>query len=417
MLKLSILLVILTYAFSQVTLSIIISGSDLGIFDDPVIYQVPKYKSSFCHGIRHVFTEPGMSTHCEEVITSEVKLVSTGDHDLDEVIVCFNDDLYQLDYANAARFVMTIQILDKLLKIQVNVVCKVDWGPTIVNSAFEFVKRHISSRNFSSIEAYRDSLIQNSILLNAPSMPMQLGFTPEELDNVPSEWKFSNNEISSDFFDLLNKTMIQSVNENSIVDVAASNMFEQMDIVLAVENDLNFLYNWKSIIWKFHFIIIQYGKLENSLSIPNWLDYQLYTSKEIEALLGNKAYIFSLNSQYCKSFGYLVSKRKYIYTMEVDSVPNGDVLLEHWKNLMKPSLPYMSHISNDPYIDPIENFMVGYPYRLRSGVQTVISHGRKIQIDPHHSEWGMGYLKYNNISHTVPKGSLYIMSDTNMVCF
>ena len=162
--------------------------------------------------------------------------------------------------------------------------------------------------------------------------------------------------------------------------------------------------------WKFHFIIIQYGKADTELSIPNWLDYELYTSKQIIKILGPKSYIFSLNSKYCKSFGYLVSKKKYIYTFDASSIPIGNTILEHLKNLITPSLPFMSHMEYNPFdINiPINKFNYGYPMELRNGVSTVISNGGVINVLEER-------IVSTNATYTIPKGSLYLMSDVNLV--
>ena len=44
-------------------------------------------------------------------------------------------------------------------------------------------------------------------------------------------------------------------------------------------------------------------------------DYELYTRTDIERILGDKAWCISFKDSACRCFGYMVSKKKYIYTV------------------------------------------------------------------------------------------------------
>ena len=70
-----------------------------------------------------------------------------------------------------------------------------------------------------------------------------------------------------------------------------------------------------------------------------------------------------------------MSKAKYIYTVDDDCRPADlDVLQRHLQNLQRNSTPYFFNTLYDPY-HPGTDFVRGYPYSMRNGVPTVISHG------------------------------------------
>ena len=47
-------------------------------------------------------------------------------------------------------------------------------------------------------------------------------------------------------------------------------------------------------------------------------DYELYNRNDIERILGDKAWCISFKDSACRCFGYMVSKKKYIYTIDDD---------------------------------------------------------------------------------------------------
>lgn len=76
-----------------------------------------------------------------------------------------------------------------------------------------------------------------------------------------------------------------------------------------------------------------------------------------------------------------VSKKKYIYTIDDDcfvaSKPSGekiDALQQHIRNLLTPSTPFFFNTLYDPYAQGCD-FVRGYPFSLREGVPTAVSHG------------------------------------------
>jgi len=76
-----------------------------------------------------------------------------------------------------------------------------------------------------------------------------------------------------------------------------------------------------------------------------------------------------------------VSKKKYIYTIDDDcfvaKTPSGEdinALEQHIRNLLTPSTPLFFNTLYDPYAAGAD-FVRGYPFSLREGCPTAISHG------------------------------------------
>jgi len=51
---------------------------------------------------------------------------------------------------------------------------------------------------------------------------------------------------------------------------------------------------------------------------PAGFDYELYNRNDIERILGDKAWCISFKDSACRCFGYMVSKKRYIYTIDDD---------------------------------------------------------------------------------------------------
>lgn len=110
-------------------------------------------------------------------------------------------------------------------------------------------------------------------------------------------------------------------------------------------------------------------------------DYDIYNRKDIEKALGDKAWCISFKDSACRCFGYAVSRKKYIYTIDDDcfvaKTPNGEdinALEQHIKNLLTPSTPFFFNTLYDPYT-PGSDFVRGYPFSMREGAPTAVSHG------------------------------------------
>ena len=161
-----------------------------------------------------------------------------------------------------------------------------------------------------------------------------------------------------------------------------SSYYNDVDIVIPSIRDLDFLEAWKEFFQEFHLVIIQDGNPEKFLKIPPWADYELYNRNDINKILGDKySWIISSQDASIRNFGFLVSKKTFIYTIDDDCLPAEDhkgqrinALFKHIQNLVTNSTPYFFNTLYDPYENG-SDFVRGYPYSLRQGVPTAISHG------------------------------------------
>ncbi|KAJ8484404.1 hypothetical protein OPV22_016889 [Ensete ventricosum] len=127
----------------------------------------------------------------------------------------------------------------------------------------------------------------------------------------------------------------------------------------------------------------------------------------------------------CRCFGYMVSKKKYIYTIDDDCFvakdPSGkeiNALEQHIKNLLTPSTPYFFNTLYDPYREGAD-FVRGYPFSLREGAQTAISHGLWLNIPDYDAPTQLVKPRERNTRYvdailTIPKGTLFPMCGMNL---
>jgi reversibly glycosylated polypeptide / UDP-arabinopyranose mutase len=241
-------------------------------------------------------------------------------------------------------------------------------------------------------------------------------------------------------------------------------MEDLVDIVVTVENaDINndgaieFLNQWQSVIDGLHCIVIFAKDLERTKDMippmfPKWLtSYEVYTHKDIVALWGNKAYLAGDRGISLRNFAYWVSDRHIVYSIDHKSKPldgrqsdgykprnshskedniensrqdhihNQHALLRgHVSNLLTPATPNYYNTYHNAY-EAGSDFPKGYPYQLRNGVHTGVSHGL--------STGDIGYDRLTRLSkpneqnnddrvlpmtQTIPKGSLYSMASNNV---
>lgn len=152
---------------------------------------------------------------------------------------------------------------------------------------------------------------------------------------------------------------------------------DQLDIIIPTIRNLNFLEQWRAFLEPYHLIILQDGDPSVPLSVPPWCDFELHTRTEIEATLKENAWIISTHDSSLRAYGFLVSRKRYIYTIDDDTLPlpNGEnPVALHMRNLLTNSTPHYFNTLYDPFA-PGKDFVRGYPYSLRAGVPTAISHG------------------------------------------
>eukprot|EP00850_Spirogloea_muscicola_P017209 SM000145S00826 [mRNA] locus=s145:248118:250927:- [translate_table: standard] len=161
-----------------------------------------------------------------------------------------------------------------------------------------------------------------------------------------------------------------------------------------------------------------------------------------------QAKCISQRSAACRCFGFLVSRKKYIYTIDDDCFvagmtskqgvcgadaavqvakdPGGvevDALRGHVRNLLTPSTPYYFNTMYDPFADDAD-FVACYPFSLRNGVPTAISHGMWLNIPDYDGPTQLAIdasPKTAEVSHryvdavmTLPKGVLYSCCGMNL---
>lgn len=112
------------------------------------------------------------------------------------------------------------------------------------------------------------------------------------------------------------------------------------------------------------------------LTIPSWLECIIYTKEAINSYLDSNKFLFDNSISSIRSFGYLVSDRRYIFTLDPFMKPmeDNDIISSHIRNLITPSICNYFNTMYDPYQNRAD-FSKGFPYSHRNGVQTVISHG------------------------------------------
>ncbi|KAI9156228.1 hypothetical protein LWI28_002706 [Acer negundo] len=156
----------------------------------------------------------------------------------------------------------------------------------------------------------------------------------------------------------------------------------EVDIVIgALQADLSsFLNEWRPIISRFHLIIVQDPDLKEELNIPEGFDLNVYTKSDIDRIVGSSGSTF-FSGYSCRYFGYLISRKKYIISIDDDCFPAKDnmgnlidAVAQHITNLTTPATPFFFNTLYDPFREGAD-FVRGYPFSLRSGVTSAMSCG------------------------------------------
>lgn len=93
---------------------------------------------------------------------------------------------------------------------------------------------------------------------------------------------------------------------------------DELDIVIPTIRNLDFLEMWRPYFQPYHLIIVQDGDPSRTIKVPDGFDYELYNRNDINRILGPKASCISFKDSACRCFGYMVSKKKYIFTIDDD---------------------------------------------------------------------------------------------------
>ncbi|KAI9091974.1 hypothetical protein K1719_027909 [Acacia pycnantha] len=168
---------------------------------------------------------------------------------------------------------------------------------------------------------------------------------------------------------------------------------DELDIVIPTIRNLDFLEMWRPFFQPYHLIIVQDGDPSKTIKVPEGFDYELFNRNDIDRILGPKASCISFKDSACRCFGYMVSKKKYIFTIDDDCFvakdPSGkdiNALEQHIKNLLSPSTPYFFNTLYDPYRE-----------------------GTDFLVKPHERN-----TRHVDAVLTIPKGTLFPMCGMNL---
>ncbi|KAI8112467.1 hypothetical protein M9434_003790 [Picochlorum sp. BPE23] len=202
-------------------------------------------------------------------------------------------------------------------------------------------------------------------------------------------------------------------------------LYDQLDIVIPTIRNLDFLEQWRDFFQPYHIIVVQDGDPSRKVEVPEGFDYELYNRNDIERILGDKAWCISFKDSACRCFGYMISKKKYIYTIDDDcfvaTKPTGErinALEQHIQNLLSPSTPDFFNTLYDPFAEGAD-FVRGYPFSMREGKKTAVSHGLWLNIPDYDAPTQMvkpmeRNTRYVNAVLTIPKKTLFPMCGMNL---
>lgn len=200
----------------------------------------------------------------------------------------------------------------------------------------------------------------------------------------------------------------------------------EVDIVIgALHSDLTaFLNEWKPVFSRFHLIIVKDPDLSEELQIPEGFNLDVYTKSDIDQVAGSSTSIL-FSGYSCRYFGYLISRKKYIISVDDDCIPardaNGvlvDIVAQHITNLATPATPFFFNTLYDPYRKGTD-FVRGYPFSMRSGVECGLSCGLWLNLADYDAPTQALKPEQKNSRYvdavlTVPAGALMPVSGINM---
>jgi hypothetical protein len=88
-----------------------------------------------------------------------------------------------------------------------------------------------------------------------------------------------------------------------------SSLEDELDIVIPTIRNLDFLEMWRPFFERYHLIVIQDGDPNRTVQVPDGFDYEIYTRRDIERILGSKAWCISFRDSACRCFGFMVRER------------------------------------------------------------------------------------------------------------
>ncbi|KAL6294870.1 hypothetical protein ACE6H2_003012 [Prunus campanulata] len=185
---------------------------------------------------------------------------------------------------------------------------------------------------------------------------------------------------------------------------------DELDIVIPTIRNLDFLETWR----------LEVTRRRGPSRSPDGFDYELFNRNNINRILGSEASCISFMDSACRFFDYLVSKKKYIFTIDSDCFvakdPSGkeiNALEQHIKNLLNPSTPLFFNTLYDPYREDADLFR-GYTFSLRGGVPTAVSHGLWLNIPDYDALPSLPIRQKGTLVLTIPRVTLFPMCGMNL---
>jgi hypothetical protein len=94
------------------------------------------------------------------------------------------------------------------------------------------------------------------------------------------------------------------------------------------------------------------GDPTKTIKVPEGFSYELYNRNDIEKMLGNQAWCISFKDSACRCFGYMVSKKKYIYTIGEPTLPSQEGNSLHRGAAAAPNIMHMIEPSRCLLLSP-----------------------------------------------------------------
>ncbi|CAH9080536.1 unnamed protein product [Cuscuta epithymum] len=201
---------------------------------------------------------------------------------------------------------------------------------------------------------------------------------------------------------------------------------DEIDIVIgALQSDLtSFMEEWRLIFSRFHLIIVKDPNLQEELTIPSGFNHHVYTKPDIQRILGASSNPDLFSGYSCRYFGYLISKKKYIVSIDDDCFPvkgntnTTDPITEHINNLTTPATPFFFNTLYDPFRKGTD-FVRGYPFSMRSGVPCALSCGLWLNLADYDAPTqalkpGQRNSRYVDAVLTVPAKAMMPISGINI---
>ncbi|KAK8660293.1 hypothetical protein V6N13_051221 [Hibiscus sabdariffa] len=165
---------------------------------------------------------------------------------------------------------------------------------------------------------------------------------------------------------------------------------DEIDIIIgAIRSDLtSFMNEWRPMFSRFHLIIVKDPDLKEELKIPQGFNLDVYEKPDIDRVVGSSTLVL-FSGYACRYFGYLISRKKYIISVDDDCLPARDpkgfvvdAVAQHITNLTTPATPLFFDTLYDPFTEGAD-FVRGYPFSLRSGVKCALSCGLWLNMADH----------------------------------